>query len=205
MKNLVKIATVCMMVCSSISVSMAQTSAGTFALGGNVTYTGTHDQGSGAGDPQRSTNFTFMPSLGYFVTDGLLVGGELVVAVLKDEYNGNNEYRQNVFGVGPFLRYYRFTKNSQFAFVGDFGVNYGAAKSRYNDNDPSKSSRFNLYITPGFTWFPTSHWGIDLKVNLFTYTSYDPDKDGDDDKESTITFGLNTFSPSLGVRYHFGK
>ncbi|MGC3946833.1 MAG: outer membrane beta-barrel protein [Chryseolinea sp.] len=204
MKNLVKIATVCIVVCSSVSISLAQISAGTFALGGNITYTGTHDQGAGAGDPQRSNNFTFMPSLGYFVTKGLLVGGEIVVATIKEEFNGYN-YKQNVFGVGPFLRYYHFTKNNQFAFVGDFGMNYGVAKDRYNDNDPNTSNRFNLYITPGFTWFPTEHWGIDLKVNLFTYTSYDPNNDQDNDKENTLTFGLSTFSPSLGLRYHFGK
>jgi len=204
-KNLVKIAGVCIVVCSSFSISFAQTSAGTFALGGNITYTGTHDQNAGQGNVQRSTDFRFMPSLGYFVSDGLLVGGEIVVGVIKDEYGGNNEYRQNVFGVGPFLRYYRFTQNSQFAFVGDFGMNYGVAKSKYNNNDPNRSSRFNMYIAPGFTWFPTTHWGIEFKVNLLSFTSYDPDKDDDDDKENTITFGLNTFSPSLGVRYHFGK
>ena len=197
-----KIAAVCALVLGTGAFCLAQTSMGTWSVGGNVGFSGNRNQN--AGNETKNSTYTFSPSVGYFVADNLMVGADVSMNVSRQE-DDNNTYKQTSFGIGPFLRYYKFTKNEQFAFYGDFGFGYASGKDKQNNNDPTKSRAFNMYLSPGFTWFPTSHWGIEFQVNLLSFTSYDPDTDRDDDKTNYFNFGLNTFSPSIGIRYFIGK
>ncbi|HTF17584.1 MAG TPA: outer membrane beta-barrel protein [Chryseolinea sp.] len=197
-----KFTTVWVLLLCVSTLCVAQTSSGNWAIGGSVQFSGSNNQNNG--NEVKSTTYTFAPSVGYFVIDQLMVGAFVDMSISRQE-DDNNTYKQSTFGIGPFLRYYKFTQNEQFAFFGEFGFDYGSGKSEQNGDDPTKSRTFGMYLAPGFTWFPTSHWGIDFQVNLLSFSSYDPDKDDDDDKVNSFNFGLNTFSPSLGVRYYFGK
>jgi hypothetical protein len=195
-----KIAAVCAFVLGASAFCMAQTSMGTWSVGGGMYFSGSKSHG----DDVKNTSYSFAPAVGYFVADNFMVGAELSMNISRQD-NGNTIYRQTSFGIGPFLRYYKFTKNEQFAFFGDFGFAYASGRDKQDDNDPTKSRGFNMYLSPGFTWFPTSHWGVDFQVSLLSFTSHDPDIDRDDDKSNYFNFGLNTFAPSLAIRYFIGK
>lgn len=180
----------------------AQTSAGTFAVGGNIGVSASRYRNDG--NEIKSTNYSFGPSLGYFVTDGLMVGAYVDLSIARQN-SDNNSARQTNFGAGPFMRYYKFTKNEQFAFFGEFGFGFGFGRSENNGGDPRRSSSYSMYLSPGFTWFPTEHWGVDLQLNLLSFSSQDPDKDDDGDRYNSFSFGLNSLAPSIGIQYYFGK
>jgi outer membrane protein len=155
-----KITAVCAFVLGTSTFCMAQTSMGTWSVGGGMSFSGTRNQNSG--NEVKYTSYTFGPSVGYFVADNLMVGANLSMGINRQQTD-NATYKQTSFGIGPFLRYYRFTKNEQFAFFGDFGFDFSSGSNKQNNDDPTKSCGFDMYLAPGFTWFPTSHWGIDSK------------------------------------------
>ena len=140
--------------------------------------------------------------MGYFVADNLMVGAALTTSVVRNDWDTGNTKQTN-FGLGPLLRYYKFTANPQFAFYGEFGFSFGMGRYKQNGGDPTKSTSFNMYLSPGFTWFPTKHWGVDLSMSLLNFSSYDPNKDADGDKDNSFSFGFDSFAPWLGVRYFF--
>jgi len=57
-------------------------------------------------------------------------------------------------------------------------------------------------ISPGFAFFFNKHWAVDFSVTGLRYSSSNPD--GDDNNSNTVTFRAS-LSPSLTLRYHFGK
>jgi hypothetical protein len=103
------------------------------------------------------------------------------------------------------VRYYKFTANEQFAFFGDVSFLIGGGRQENGPNDASKTGLFRFAISPGFSYFFTSHWALDLSLSGISLQSFDPDKDNDNDKESTVTIGISSLSPNLGIRYHFGQ
>lgn len=178
----------------------AQTSSGTFSIGGNIGINTSRADNNG--DEMKSSTYTFAPGVGYFVADKFMVGADLSISIDKND-GPNTHTKQTNFALGPFARYYIFTKNEQFGFYGQAGFNFGTGRRETNGGDPTKSRSFGTYLRPGFTWFPTQHWGVDFQFTLLSFYSTDPNKDNDDDNVNSVNFGLNTLSPSLGVRYYF--
>lgn len=195
-----KISVLCLFVLATTVATLAQTSKGTISIGGNISVNATRSENNG--NEIKNSTFTFAPGVGYFVADKFMVGAELSFSQSKTDAP-NNHTGQTNFSLGPFARYYIFTKNEQFGFYGQAGFSFGAGKWDPNVGNDTKSRSFGTYLRPGFTWFPTEHWGVDFQVTLLSFNSTDPNKDNDDDKVNTVNFGLNTLSPSLGVRYYF--
>lgn len=190
-----------MLLCTGTA-GFAQTSSGTFALGGNIGFNGTRTQNSG--NDTKYSQYNFGPSLGYFVADNMMVGADLNMSITR--YNSDfNGYRQSSVNLSPYFRYYKFTSNEQFAFFGHFGFGFGVGSHKSDGSDPTKSRSFNMHVAPGFTWFPTKRWGIDIWTSILSFNSYDPDKDRDDDKVNSFGMSLTTLSPSLAVRYYFAQ
>lgn len=181
--------------------SFAQTSAGTFAISGNVGMSASRYRNDA--NETKSTTYSFGPSLGYFVRDELMLGAYTDLSIARQN-SDNSSWRQTNFGMGPFARYYKFTRNEQFAFFGEFGFGFAFGRNQSNGGDPQKTSTYNMYLSPGFTWFPTPHWGVDLKMNLLSFTSQDPNRDNDGDRYNSVNFGLN-LGPYVGIQYFFGN
>jgi outer membrane protein len=171
-------------------------------IGGGISNT-SFSQGEAAND-FRTGSFTFSPSFGYFVSDNLAVGAELSIS---SGYSEVNDVRNNnsSLGFGPFIRYYKFTSNEQFAFFGDASILIGGGKQENGQNDPNKTGFFRFAISPGFTYFFNPHWALELSVAGISFQAVDPNKDNDNDEQRNFTFNVNSFSPNLGIRYHFGK
>jgi hypothetical protein len=78
--------------------SLAQTHKGDWLVGGNLTINTT----------SGNSEFNLMPSAGYFVANGLAVGGEIIV-----DFGKSGDLKNTAFGIGPFLRYYIDLKNTE--------------------------------------------------------------------------------------------
>lgn len=182
------------------SLAEAQTVQGTFTVGGGVSFSSGKDQNP-YGEIKSST-FSFRPSLGYFVVDNLAVGVNLGLTSGKQEQGGTT-FKTSEFQVGPFARYYVFTSNERFAFMAEAAVLFGSDKQEYSNGGEQKGSSTTFYLSPGFTYFLTDRWGLDLQLQGISFYSSDPNKDVDNDKESGVTIGAEFFNPVLGVRYFF--
>lgn len=177
----------------------AQTSSGNMMVGGSLRLF----SNSYPDSDNDNSSATFSPSFGYFIMDNFSVGGILSFSSSKSD-NGPTDTKSSSFDIGPFARYYKFTSNEKFAFFAQAGLTFGARKTNAGAGDV-KSSQVTFNISPGFEYFFTEHWGIDLSIQGFVFESIDPNKDVDDDKNNRVTFNISSFSPTFGLRYHFGN
>jgi outer membrane protein len=188
-----------LLIASSLA-SQAQTAAGNMMVGGTLSVT----SNSYSGGDFKTTSTAFAPSFGYFVSDNFAVGASISIIGSSDD-NGTTTDKSSSFGIGPFARYYKFTSNEDFAFFGQGTIQYVAGKEDDTAGNDVKFSQVSFAVAPGFAYFPTDHWAIDFSLTLLSVTSEDPNKDADDDNNTYVRFGLNTLSPSIGIRYHFGN
>lgn len=181
------------------SVAMAQTTAGNMMIGGGFRISSSTQET--AADDLKSSQFGVSPSFGYFLSDGLALG----VNVGFDSYKYTNDDKQTIFSFGPFVRYYKFIADDKFAFIGTAGVNFGSGKYDPDAGNETKTSSMNVYVSPGFAYFFSPKWSLDFQLQGISFNSSDPNKDGDNDKNKSFTFGASSFSPSLGFRYFLGN
>lgn len=178
----------------------AQTTQGSKSVGGGFEYYSNKQENIYGNYDYESSSFEIMPQVGYFIIDNLEVGVLLNYTSGKSGYTQLDPTKNSSFSVGPFARYYKFTSNERFAFTGTFSVSFGSGKTSYQ-NAESKTGNMGVFISPGFTYFFSEKWGLDFQLQGIGFTSYDPNKDVDDDNSKTITFGVSSFTPSIGFRF----
>lgn len=193
-KSLILVFSLLMMV----TFTHAQTSSGNLMFGGGIDFSSTSRQSD---NNNTSSYVSFSPSAGYFISDNFAVGLSFTVASEKSGV-GPSRTTENTFGMGPFARYYFFTSNEQFAIFGQAGVSFATEKDTNTGGFVTKSSSTSFSVFPGAAYFFNEHWAVELSITGFRLTSYDPNKDTDNDKSTHVNFGLHTFSPTLGFRYH---
>lgn len=177
----------------------AQTSAGSILLGGGFRLSSTTYET--AADDLKASSFSITPSAGYFLSDNFALGVDI-------EFSSNkytNDDKENDISVSPFVRFYKFLAEDKFAFYGQGNVSIASGKYDPDTGNETKTSSFGISASPGFAYFFNEKWSLDLQLAGISFRSYDPDKDGDNDKRKDFVFGASSFSPSLGFRYFIGK
>jgi outer membrane protein W len=156
----------------------------------------------------KNNSFTIAPSVGFFVTDNISIGGRIgyTSATGDQDVTGDGdifEVKTSTIEVGAFGRYYT-TPSSDFSFFGELGVAYMSQKSELTDVDGSDSTTngFGIALSPGVSYFISSNFALEASIGALSYTSVKPDADG---AESTNTFGLNVdlTNINLGLVYKF--
>lgn len=198
-----KLLPVIIVMIASLIESNAQTSQGSLSFGGSIGVTNSKDED--AGEDTQNFQFRFQPSAGYFVIDNLMVGLNLSLTVEKEDDGLGGDDKVNTFLVGPFARYYKFTSNEKFAFFGQAGMQFGTRTNRPDGQNESKEGSFNIYLSPGFSYFFNEHWAMDLTLEGISFSSYDPNKDNDNDKYTEFNFGVSSLNPQIGVRFFIGN
>jgi outer membrane protein len=189
----------------------AQITAGKMMTGGSVEYISQKNESPYGDDKQKSLNLN--PQFGYFVADNLVVGLEVSYYRIKRtplDQNTDTEYdtKYTITTLSPFVRYYIFTPNEKFAFYAQARAGYGFSKYKHELFDTeSEGNAFSAQVSPGFAYFLTEKWALDLQLAGITYTSADPNtgSDAKDDKSSSFSFGVSSLQPQLGFRYFFGN
>jgi hypothetical protein len=192
-----------MIIMLSAHAATAQTSKGTISFGGSIGLSTSRSEN--AVEDYKDSEFNFSPAVGWFVMDKLMIGANLSTSARKYNNGPGTDVKRRSFGFGPFARYYIFTSNEKFAFTAEAAVGFGGTKEEQDGGGESKSGYVNFRASPGFSFFPTPHWGIELQFSGLTVSANDPNKDGDNDRYIMCNFGLSSLSPSLGVRYYLFK
>lgn len=206
-----KLLIVSVIACCLFGNVQAQISQGSFLLGGGISHesTKTEFDGEEIGD---ESSFSFGPSVGYFVTDGIAVG--LNVSIANEKFTeedfdfGTFEIESSAISVGPFVRFYKVSSNDNFAFFAQGALSFvsGNVKQSYDgDSEKTEFKGVDVAISPGFAYFFSERWSAELSFRGIAYTSLTPDTDEDDLKQTTITIGLDSLSPTLGLRVYLGQ
>lgn len=176
----------------------AQTSPGNLMFGGGINISSVSQQSD---VDAANSSFSFSPSAGYFVAENFAVGLGFTIATEKSGPD-NARIKESSFGIGPFARYYFFTSNEQFALYGQAGLSLASGKIKYSGGTVDNTASTTFSVFPGAAYFFNEHWALELAITGFVISSHDPDTSKDNDKITLVNFGLHSFSPTLGFRYH---
>lgn len=184
-------------------------------VGGGISFNTTKKNSKNKNETTSMGNnmfFQILPSLHYFVTDQIAVGGALGYSFTKSPNgNGSSEktfYDKNgLFIIQPEVLYY-VKMGKSFYYVPDVHLTLGIGKDTIEKDSRTTVSnsnyRFGLGITLcAFEFKPVQRVGISFSCgNLgYSYSSFDT---GEDSSVSNSSFSLNfNVEPTIGVSYYF--
>ncbi len=194
---------------ASVVTLQAQTGQGRLFINGQFTVS---SQSFEADDDFKNTEFAITPSIGYFIADkfalGLGIGYE---GQRTDDVDGNVRRSITSGGVivAPFGRYYVPTAGDKFHFFAQTRLRLGFGNTKNETRTQSSSvtvesrryQNIDFAISPGFAYFPSDHWSVELAFRGFYINSNNPE--GNDNNSTTVGLGVNSLDPSLGVSYFF--
>lgn len=158
---------------------------------------------------EKANGFNISPRAAYFVTSHIAVGALLSYAHTKQDGNYTTaEQKDNVFQANAFGRYY-FTPASNFSFFGELSAGYLTSKQEYEaDGYTLKRNGFSAALTPGISYFVSSHFAIEASLGILSYNSVKPKRtspNGNNTGDATNTFnlGVNLTNINFGLVYKF--
>ena len=171
---------------------------------GDLFISGAVGFGSDKTGDVKTNTFEIAPSIGYFVTSNIAVGGRLGYVSTKEE--DGLETKTNTFSVEAFGRYY-MTPDSKFSFFGELAVNYGTSKIEEENVFPLEDSEykengFGVQVAPGVSYFLNSNLAIEASFGILGYNTVEPDVDGAESTD-TFRFGLDMRDINFGIVYKF--
>lgn len=140
----------------------AKPGAGKMFLAGTLGYSrSTPEVAKTAPDPEASSTIVFSPSFGYFVNDGLAIGGRLAISkdMMKDMEGGLT------FGIGGFARKYWSLADNFFMF-GEGAIGYSSSTPQYakGATEPDAATSFGIGVAPGFGYYPGKSFGVEFSL-----------------------------------------
>jgi opacity protein-like surface antigen len=196
MKKLLFIAAVAVLGLTNVNAQEETTSYGfqngDLYVSGEVGFT-SYKQGDA-----KSNQFTFSPSLGYFVSDHIALELGLIVGSGKN----TNDDKTNVIG-GEFGAIYYCTPSNQFSFT--VGAGFAYQSYTFKPSAPasdSKTNAFGFAVSPGLSYFVSKNVALRGSIGAISYSSSKQDFDGAEAvNQFNINLDLSDFN--LGVVYKF--
>lgn len=133
-------------------------------------------------DKYKISILNLTPQIGVFISDGLLVGGQVSFQYLKEE----EEDPIKSFGIGPFLRYYAPSNSTFNPFV---QANFNTGQISYYEDDKTNLTEYGAGI--GGAFFLGTNTSFDLFIGYNHIISKEADStDGWKDVIDTFGFGV---------------
>ncbi len=161
---------------------------GTYTLSGSVSFS--YNDSKFNDNESTSKSFSFSPQFLYFLSDQILLGGNIRFSYLENElknnfFNVEEKIVNKSFSIGPILRYY-FTKKYLNPFVeGSF---------LYSELIGRDSQDMWGEIGGGINYFLSNAVALEPFVNY----AFLLDSDEDNRESSTIVFGMR-------IQYYIGN
>jgi predicted heme/steroid binding protein len=192
----------------------AQTTKGSFLLGGSLGFSSDKDKvkysSSTFNYESKSTTFSFRPSISYFVIDHLSVGVITPLSYTKIKVE-DQQSTTTSYSIGPLVRYY-FPLGDQWAVFPEVAYTYGWMWTKSPYFIPTSGSIENLKVNGtthifqggvGLVYFLNPSIGIEGKVYYQSSTdSYDRGE-----RTGTIQTGsdLSSFNFNVGLQIYFAR
>ncbi len=219
-----------------VATSFAQISQGSLYFGGGFGFAITSNKEkktfSGGSttvtsDGPRSTSFSIVPGVGYFIVDKLAIGIDIsfINESEKTPFDGSgsqagdyNKESSNLISFTPYARKF-FMLSDNFGFTGTFGVGVGFGSSKLESkrgnstvtNDGPKITALEVGITPGLVFFPSKNVGLEANFGFVGFSSTTLKTENNifttKNTETSVGFGANSISPafSFAFRYYLAK
>lgn len=204
--------------------AQAQIAKGTTLLTGNIGYT-TETNKSGSYE-SKASRFEGNLGAGHFLADNLMLGLNLGYVTGSEDYPVYRpidpldpyvvygDYTTKEFNIGPMLRYYKFVGGDQAAFFGQLGGGYRSAQQLAEPNSAPgynsykrKQTGFYGQLTPGFVFFPTPKFGLELSFRGISYENLTGKQDAylPEIKTSSLDFGFGLSDLRFGASFYLGR
>lgn len=144
----------------------------------------------------KQSFFSFMPRVGIFISDHVVIGGQVGYGFSRSESNDVEIQKINRFNAGVFGRYYNKPAN-QFSLFGELSVDYFSAN---DDLEEVSFNGFDITIAPGLSYFVSEHFALEATLGLLSFQTQKADTDGAEARNS-INSGLNFNDIAIGVIY----
>jgi hypothetical protein len=239
--NLHNLALGALVLSATLGTAQAQTKSGTLLLSGNINYSSTTSSSKPVGlpfNPMLNSETTqqqlgFTPQAGYFVADNLVLGLSLT-GVSSRQFESQGYYANNTqntyltatrevkdkgMAYGPFVRYYHMVGDK----AGFFGqltaarltstsvTTYNPAYQGFTSYEQKETGGFGS-LTPGFVYFPTAKFGLELTLGSLSYlaSTIKPQnlatgQPNSETKRSTFEAGFGLQYLTVGAAFHLGK
>ena len=178
---------ICFLLLPIFNATNAQLTKGNWLVGGNGSFSSTK-YNSTVTASYNQTYIQISPSIGYFIIDKLAVGLRPGYSYSKAE-TGTNNYAQNVFNIGPFVRYYFLEPDKRVNILTE--ASYQHTISKVTDNPSVPSNGFSFLAGPVIYFNPTVGLEFTIGYNTFRYG-------GESTSSNTILLGL-------GLQIHLEK
>lgn len=195
MKKLMFMAAVAVFGFSNVNAQDDATTGG-FA-NGDVYVSGTVGFNSYKYGEAKSNNFSFSPSVGYFVSDNIAVELNLLVGTSKN----TSDDKTTTLGAGLGATYF-FTPANQFSFTVGAGVSYANYKTEFDGGGDYKQNGFGVAVAPGLNYFVSNAIALRASIGALSYTSVKADVDGAE-AENNFGLNLNLSNINFGITYKF--
>lgn len=168
-------------------------------------------------------NFNFSPKVGLFVADNLAVGLDLGGGTgsrqdNRTEYNNtdntflsyNIKQTSRQINLGPFVRYYKMLGEKAGLYgqlTGGYLRRLEKQRSEYvgnpsNDYSNETETRGGYAsFSPGFVYFPSKKFGIDLAMGGFTYNKSKSETHYDSAGQGSSTNTGSSLAANFGIQY----
>ncbi|WP_324673738.1 hypothetical protein [Hymenobacter sp. GOD-10R] len=204
---------------ATTSIAQAQTEAGKLLLGGYINYSSTKTNTTPLNaTPGTNTakNFNVGPKIGVFVANNLVLGLGVATSYNKqvssytDNTNTNPFQYTNTFTVkgieaGPFVRYY-WMIDEKIGFYGQLIGGYQHQKqssvstsSNYYTSE-GKSNGGYATVLPGFVFFPTEKFGLELMAGNFSYSKW-KGNNRSNMSQSSSNYTSSSILTNFGLQY----
>lgn len=195
--------------------AQAQIGQGLFAGGGLglTVESGKSKFGSISVEEPTTTAYSFAPKVGYFFTDNMGAGLELMVSGENTSLD-DNKTTSSIVGIGVFGRYaIGLGEEEKFAIVGDLNLRYmsqtGETKTGNITVEDDPINTVAVGIAPSLLYFPTPKIGLEMGLgNIISYQNQVEKINGGDDKITSNTFelfNLNSLNLNIGASYYFNR
>ncbi|MBD3863923.1 outer membrane beta-barrel protein [Olleya marilimosa] len=198
MKKLLFTAAIAVLGFTSVNAQEEQTfgfTEGDVIVEGNLGFNSENDKNTEI----ETSAFEFNPKVGYFLSDDLAVGVQLMLDTDKETDGiADTETKTTTIGAGVFARYYFLELGKRFKTYGEFGVGFDSAKTEVEvpgvDVDDFKTNGIGANLGLGLNYFVNEN--IAINFALTDVLSYRSDKADVDGAESVTSFNgnLNVFN-----------
>jgi len=150
----------------------------------------------------KVSEFTFSPSVGYFIDDNIALELALYVGSTNQNDGYGTDYKHNSFGGGLGVVYF-FTPDSRFSFTTGASLAYVSIKSEFNGIKSDDSyNLFNVGIFPGVSYFISEAFALRASIGFLSYASGKSTADGAS-TTNTFTLNLDLSEVNFGLTYKF--
>ena len=164
---------------------------GDFFVSGQVNFNARNN------DDFKSTDFSFSPSVGYFVSDNVA----LDLGVSIGSYKNDDDYKSKAIGSSIGATYY-FTPKNRFSFNVRGGVGYFQGKETEPSYADYEEKTFRASIAPGFVYFVSNRLALNASLAALYYENETRERVGNYKyKVSDLGLSLDLSNVYFGVTY----